>query len=130
MPRQGSPTGIAAENDKSRWTAPILRREPPRGKGEKSFFRGRARNAVFRIAARAIIHSDSARAARKLEPALLGAWDHHSARNENHAASIGAPERPGSAAEIIMLLLANGYSWAQIRAMYPGLFSQNPHPGT
>jgi hypothetical protein len=61
---------------------------------------------------------------------LVQAWHQQSSRNENHAATIGVPERPGSAAEIIMLLLANGYSWAQIRAMYPGLFSHNPHPGS
>jgi len=58
------------------------------------------------------------------------AWHQHSPRNENHVPAIGVPERPSGAAEIIMLLLANGYSWAQIRAMYPGLFSHNPHPGS
>jgi hypothetical protein len=124
-------TGTAAENDESRWTAPILWREPARGKGENSaVIRGRARNAVFRIAARAVIHSHSASPARKFEPTLVQAWHQHSSRNENQAPTIGAPERPSGPAEIIMLLLANGLSWKQIRAMYPGLFSHLPEPGS
>jgi hypothetical protein len=49
-------------------------------------------------------------------------------RHENRAAASGAPDRPSGSSEIIFLLLANGYSWAQIRAMYPGLFSHLPRP--
>ncbi len=43
---------------------------------------------------------------------------------------IGTPERPSGIGELINALLHAGYSMKQIRAMYPGLFSPSPDPGS
>jgi hypothetical protein len=56
--------------------------------------------------------------------------DHHSAQKENHVSILGAPERPSGTGELINALLRAGYSMKQIRAMYPGLFSPSPDPGS
>jgi hypothetical protein len=57
-------------------------------------------------------------------------WQHQPTQRENHASVIGAPERPSGIGELINALLRAGYSMKQIRAMYPGLFSSSPHPGS
>jgi len=53
-----------------------------------------------------------------------------SAHYDKRPSAIGAPERPSSPAEIIMLLLAAGLTRKQIRAMYPGLFPNFPEPAS
>ena len=112
----------ANENGKSRRTSPILRREPARGKsGNSRGLRSLARHAVFRIAARSAFPSSKFQPAPALHTQVF--------QNSRNAASlIGAPERPSGIGELINSLLRAGLSMAQIRALYPGLFS-SPGPG-
>lgn len=122
----------ADENDESRWTASILRRQPERGKsGNSEGPRSGARHAAFRIAAQPFTLARLARFARltrDAEPGPIHHGHHHASRNENHAPVTGFAERPYSTGELINALLRAGWSMAQIRAIYPGLFT-SPGPG-
>jgi len=121
----------ANENAESWRTAPILRRQPERGKsGNSEGLRSRARHAAFRIAAQPFTFSrlaHFARLTRETEPAPVHYGQHHSSRNENHLSVADVPERSSSTGELINALLRI-YTLAQIRAMFPGLFP-NPGPG-
>jgi len=48
--------------------------------------------------------------------------------NEALPGRFAAPDRPSSASTIIMWFLANGYTMAQIRIMFPGLFLRSSGP--
>jgi hypothetical protein len=48
--------------------------------------------------------------------------------NETHTERAAAPDRPSSVSAIIMWFIANGYTMAQIRIMFPGLFFRSPGP--
>ena len=116
---------------RSRGPRPILRRNPEGGNGGKG--RSRFRYAAFRIAVKPVALRGFVRVSHSFkETGLRGlhTWQHHSTQKENHASVIGAPERPSGIGELIIALLCAGYSMKQIRAMYPGLFSSSPHPGS
>ena len=113
---------------RSRGPRPILRRNPEGGNGGKD--RSRFRYAAFRFAAKPVALRGFVRVSRSVKDTDLRGlhnWHHH-AREENHASSLGAPERPSGIGELINSLLRAGYSMKQIRAMYPGLFTASPHP--
>ena len=116
---------------RSRGPRPILRRNPEGGNGGKD--RSRFRYAAFRIAIKPVALRGFVRVSHSAEKAAvcdIHISDHHSNPRENHASVIGAPERPSGVGELINALLHAGYSMKQIRAMYPGLFSPSPDPGS
>ena len=116
---------------RSRGPRPILRRNPEGGNGGKD--RSRFRYAAFRFAVKPVALRGFVRVSHSVkDPDLRGLhnWQHHSAQKENHASILGAPERPSGIGELINALLRAGYSMKQIRAMYPGLFSPSPDPGS
>jgi hypothetical protein len=57
-------------------------------------------------------------------PVLIRRASLSAARAEHFA----APDRPSSTSAIIIWFLANGYTMAQIRIMFPGLFYRSPGP--
>jgi hypothetical protein len=116
---------------KSRGPRPILRRNPEGGNGGKGS--NRFRYAAFRIAAKPVALRGFVRVSRSFKEFPLRGlhtWQHHSAQRENHASILGAADRPAGIGELINSLLRAGYSMKQIRAMYPGLFTTSPQPGS
>jgi hypothetical protein len=116
---------------RSRGPRPILRRNPEGGNGGKD--RSRFRYAAFRIAVKPVALRGFVRVSHSAGKSAVHDFhnsEHQSAQKENPASMIGAPERPSGIGELINALLHAGYSMKQIRAMYPGLFSPSPDPGT
>ena len=132
----------ATENDESRRTRPRLRRKPQGGKnGGQSKGAKRTGKAGFRPAAIRLTvpfawrvlagHTFTAAAFARTHqeishPAPI--LNRQASTNEARAERGAAPDRPSSASTIILWFLANGYTMAQIRIMFPGLFSRSQGP--
>jgi hypothetical protein len=61
---------------------------------------------------------------------VIQPWHQRAPRSENHAPVHDRPEQSYGIGELINSLRRAGYSLAQIRAMFPGLFSYSPTPGS
>jgi hypothetical protein len=121
----------ADENDKSRRTAPsVFRRRHIWDKGEtKGGCRNLGRRVAFQFAAGPALCRTYTHPLPELRyPSYFVRRSFHTAKDEPRIPISNAPGRPPDIWEIIQLLIANGYSMGQIRAMFPGLFPNDPVP--
>jgi hypothetical protein len=81
---------------------------------------------MFRQSAVAVRFRKDPAIARLLNELFRPAATRNSNTSPNPDFVIGIPDAPASIGELIRWLLANGYSMAAIRAMFPGLFPDSP----
>jgi hypothetical protein len=141
-PNDSASATEADENDESRRTRPILRQRPEGGNtvGRSNRANGSG-NAAFRFAAIRLTvpfawrecagHRFTGAAFARTHQEIshpapaLNRW---APSNEARLDRVSAPDRPSSTSTIIIWFLANGYTMAQIRIMFPGLFYRSPGP--
>jgi hypothetical protein len=83
--------------------------------------------ALWESTRRSIIHASLARVHHEIAhpaPVLIRRASSSTARAERFA----APDLPSSTSAIIRWFLANGFTMAQIRIMFPGLVFRSPGP--